>query len=218
MSGFIPLKFERLDRDEQFKRAHAFFEQCKIRRTVREFSSENLPEELIDLLIRTAGTAPSGANKQPWTFVVVSDPDLKKRIRIAAEKEEKLNYDRRFTDEWLQDLYPLGTDWHKEFLEEAPCLIVVFKQDYGLQEGRKKKHYYVNESVGISVGFLLAAIHDAGLVSLTHTPSPMGFLQEILQRPKNEKAFLLIPVGYPKDGTLVPDIHRKPLNEILVRK
>lgn len=185
---------------------------------MREFSSEPLPDQLLELLIATASTAPSGANKQPWTFVAVRDPETKSQIRKAAEKEEKVNYERRFTDEWLQDLFPLGTDWRKPFLEEAPCLIAVFRQDYGLKGGKQTKHYYVNESVGIAVGFLLAAVHHAGLISLTHTPSPMGFLQEILGRPKNEKPFLLIPIGYPKKAATVPDIQRKSLSEILIYK
>ncbi len=216
--NFIPLEFRRFTSEEQLKRADSFYELCSKRRTVRDFSSEPLQEGLIETIIRTAGTAPSGANKQPWTFVLVTDPEIRKQIRIAAEKEEKLNYEQRFSEEWLDDLEPLGTDWHKPFLEEAPCLIVVFRQDYGFHDDDKTKHYYVMESAGIASGFLVAAIHNAGLVSLTHTPSPMGFLAEILQRPKNEKAFLLIPVGYPKEGALIPDIHRKPLDQILIRK
>jgi nitroreductase len=216
--GFVPLNHIRLTHDEQLKRAEDFFNLCNLRRTVRDFSTEPLPDGLIEMIIRSAGTAPSGANKQPWTFVVVQDPEIKRKIRIEAEKEEKINYERRFTDEWLQDLFPLGTDWHKSFIEEAPCLIVVFRQDYGISDGKQTKHYYVMESVGIAVGFLLAAIHNAGLVSLTHTPSPMGFLQKILERPKNEKPFVLIPIGYPKDGAVVPDIHRKELRDILVIK
>ncbi len=215
---FIPLRLNHYPPEEQTKRARDFFELCNQRRTVRDFSSEPLPEGLIDLLVHTAGTAPSGANKQPWTFVVVSDPEIKRKIRIAAEKEEKISYEERMPEEWLEDLEPLGTDWHKPFLEEAPCLIVVFRQDYGFREEQKVKHYYVSESVGLAVGFLLAAIHNAGLVSLTHTPSPMSFLQEILERPKNEKPYLLIPVGYPKEGARVPDIHRKSLDQILIRK
>jgi nitroreductase len=216
--GFVPLKHKRMTSEEQCKRAEEFFAFYNQRRTVRDFSSDPIPEGVIESIILTAGTAPSGANKQPWTFVVVKDPELKRKIRIAAEKEEKINYERRFTDEWLQDLFPLGTDWQKPFLEEAPCLIVVFRQDFGMREAKRTKHYYVMESVGIAVGFLLAAIHNAGLVSLTHTPSPMGFLQEILDRPKNEKPFVLIPVGYPKEGAEVPDIQRKKLDDILVIK
>lgn len=185
---------------------------------MRDFSSEPLPPGLLETLIKTAGTAPSGANKQPWTFVVVTDSAIKKRIREAAEKEEKLNYDQRFTEEWLEDLEPLGTDWRKPFLEEAPALIVLFRQDYAHRDGRKVKHYYVSESVGIAAGFLLAAIHNAGLAALTHTPSPMGFLREILERPENEKPFLLIPVGYPKQDAQVPDIQRKQPDDFIVKK
>ena len=215
---FIPLNFQRLTREEQLHRARDFFELCRRRRTVRDFSSEPLPERLIEIIIQTAASAPSGANKQPWTFVLVTDPSIKKEIRNAAEKEERVNYEKRFPEEWLDDLEPLGTDWHKPFLEEAPCLIVLFRQDYGFRESRKCKHYYVTESVGIAAGFLLAAIHNAGLVALTHTPSPMGFLQEILERPKNEKPFLLIPVGYPKKGAKIPDISRKPVDQILIKR
>jgi nitroreductase len=215
--NFIPYVFQRLTPEEQWARAQSFLELCEGRRTVRDFSSEPIPNGLIELLIRTAGSAPSGANKQPWTFVVVTDPQIKREIRIAAEKEEKDNYERRFPDEWLEDLEPLGTDWHKPFLEEAPCLIVIFRQEYGFRNGQKVKNYYVMESVGLATGFLLAAIHYAGLVALTHTPSPMGFLQTILKRPPNEKPFLLIPVGYPKENAMIPDIHRKSLQQILVK-
>lgn len=191
----------------------------KRRRTVREFSPEPVPFELIELAIKTAGVAPSGANQQPWRFVVVSNPEIKRRIRLAAEEEERENYSGRFPDEWLQALAPLGTDWHKEFLETAPYLIVVFKIDYGVESTpdggeRRIKHYYVNESVGIACGMLLAALHNAGLATLTHTPNPMGFLSEILKRPKNEKPYLLVPVGYPADGVKVPDITKKRFEEI----
>ncbi|MBK6795799.1 MAG: nitroreductase family protein [Acidobacteria bacterium] len=184
------------------------------RRTVREFSPDPVPFELIELAIRTAGSAPSGANQQPWHFTIVSDHDIKRRIRIAAEEEERENYSGRFPDQWLEVLAPLGTDWHKDFLEIAPYLIVVFKIDYGIEKQpdggeRRIKHYYVNESVGIACGMLLAALHNAGLATLTHTPNPMGFLSEILERPKNEKPFLLIPVGYPAEGVKVPDITKK---------
>jgi nitroreductase len=198
------------------RRAQDFFSLCKRRRTVREFSSRPVPQELLETLIRTAGTAPSGANKQPWKFVVVSDPALKHEIRIAAEKEERENYEHRMPPEWLEDLAALGTDWHKEFLDIAPALIVVFSIDYEIDGERQRKNYYVKESVGIAVGFLLAAIHNAGLVSLTHTPSPMNFLQKILNRPRNERPFLLIPVGYPAENVTVPDIQRKPIEEIVL--
>ena len=212
---FIPLSFKEYRSEESRRRAAEFYELCSRRRTVREFSNRPVPRELIETLIRTAGTAPSGANKQPWKFVVVTDPDLKQKIRIAAEREEKESYEHRMPQSWLDDLAELGTDWHKEFLEVAPCLIVVFKERYRIEEGVQKKNYYVEESVGIACGFLLAAIHNAGLVSLTHTPSPMNFLHQILHRPANEVPYLLIPVGYPAEGAVVPDIQRKGLEEIL---
>jgi nitroreductase len=216
---FIPLEFKRLEAEEQRRRAVEFYELMKRRRTVREFSPEPVPFELIELAIKTAGVAPSGANQQPWRFVVVSNPEIKRRIRLAAEEEERENYGGRFPNEWLQALAPLGTDWRKEFLEIAPYLIVVFKIDYGVeraQDGRERKikHYYVNESVGIACGMLLAALHNAGLATLTHTPNPMGFLSEILKRPKSEKPYLLIPVGFPADGVKVPDITKKSFEEI----
>jgi nitroreductase len=219
---FIPLRFERLQPEEQQRRAAEFEERLKPRRTVRHFSSEPVPFEFIETAIRIAGRAPSGANQQPWAFVVVSNPDIKRKIRRAAEEEERRNYDSRFPDEWLQALAPLGTDWHKEFLEIAPYLIVVFRQDFGLDRGdadseRKVKHYYVQESVGIACGFLLAALHWMGLATLTHTPSPMGFLSRILERPPNERPYLLIPVGYPAADAEVPDIPKKPLSEIMPR-
>jgi iodotyrosine deiodinase len=217
--NFIPINFERLAPVAQQQRAAEFYELMQRRRTVRDFSSEPVPFDLIKLAIQTAGTAPSGANQQPWHFVVVSNPEIKRQIRLAAEAEERENYSGRFPDEWLRALAPLGTDWHKEFLEIAPYLIVVFKQDYGLEilpdnSERKIKHYYVNESVGIAVGLLLAALHNAGLATLTHTPNPMGFLSEILQRPKNEKPYLLIPVGYPTPDAQVPDITKKSFAEV----
>lgn len=213
---FIPLQFQSYSIEEQRRRAKEFFDLCNRRRTVREFSNKPVPRELIEMLIATAGTAPSGANKQPWKFVLVDDPEVKKQIRIAAEKEEKESYERRMPQDWLDDLEPLGTDWHKEFLEVAPYLIVVFREKYRVEDGVQKKNYYVDESVGIACGFLLAAIHNAGLASLTHTPSPMNFLREILRRPPNEVPYLLIPVGYPADTAVVPDITRKPLHEILI--
>lgn len=213
---FLPLDFKMYSEEEQLRRAKDFFELCKRRRTVREFSDKLVPRELIETIIATAGTAPSGANKQPWKFVLVDDPELKKKIRIAAEAEEKESYERRMPQDWLDDLEPLGTDWHKEFLEVAPYLIVVFREKYRIEDGKQRKNYYVDESVGIACGLLLAAIHNAGLASLTHTPSPMNFLREILQRPINEVPYLLIPVGYPKEGAVVPDIHRKSMGEILI--
>ncbi|MBI4893195.1 MAG: nitroreductase family protein [Acidobacteria bacterium] len=186
------------------------------RRSVRAFSDEPVPFELIEAAIRAAATAPSGANLQPWTFAAVGDAATKRRIRQAAEAEEKLNYEQRMPEEWLEALEPFGTDWHKPFLETAPWLIVVFRQDYGLAGESRRKHYYVQESVGIATGLLLAALQMAGLATLVHTPSPMGFLAEILERPKNEKAFLLIPVGYPAEGAEVPAIGKKPLQDVLV--
>ncbi len=221
---FVPLDFARLAEEEQRRRARDLYELMSRRRTVRAFSSEPVPMELIEWAVRTAGTAPSGAHQQPWRFVVVSDPKVKQSIREAAEAEEKENYERRMPEEWKETLAPFGTDWHKEFLEIAPYLIVVFRIDYGLSRAAlddgtlvKRKHYYVVESVGIAVGLLLTALHHAGLATLTHTPSPMKFLRDILDRPQNETPFLLIPVGYPAEGTEVPDLKRRPLEEILVR-
>ncbi|MFX0182113.1 MAG: nitroreductase family protein [Candidatus Hodarchaeota archaeon] len=205
--------------DEILERARSFFQKFNQRRSIRQFSRKPVPREVIENLIKTAGTAPSGANKQPWTFVVVSDPELKHKIRITAEKVEKGFYKQRISEEWRQDLLPLGTGWHKPFLEDAPYLIVVFQQNYRIDEqGRKRKHYYVIKSIGIAVGFLIMAIHNAGLVTVPHTPSPMGFLREILDRPKNEKVFAILPVGYPIENVQVPDIKRKKLSDILVWK
>jgi len=204
--------------DERIARAKSFLDTARQRRTVREFSPDPIPDTVLTLAIEAAASAPSGANQQPWTFVVVTNPEVKRKIREAAEKEEYESYHGRMPDEWLRALAPLETDWHKPFLEIAPALIVVFKQDYGLDaDDRHITHYYVNESVGIACGFLLAALNAAGLATLTHTPSPMGFLREILGRPKNEKPYLLIPVGYPASGCRVPDIRKKSLDEVLVR-
>lgn len=218
----IPLRFERLTAEEQIRRAREFYTLMNRRRTVRSFSPEPVPYELIETAIRTAGAAPSGAHHQPWRFGVVSDPKIKRRIREAAELEERENYERRMPEEWLEALAPLGTDWHKEFLEVAPYLIVVFRIDYSLKvddQGKavKAKHYYVMESVGIATGMLIAALHNAGLATLTHTPSPMKFLRDVLGRPVNETPVVLIPVGYPADDATVPDLQRKPIDEILVR-
>lgn len=200
---------------EMKSRATAFRVDLQRRRTVRQFSSRSVPTEIIEECVRCAGTAPSGANLQPWHFVVVSDPEIKQRIREAAEKEEREFYGGRAPQDWLDALAPLGTDQYKPFLETAPHLIAIFAQSYGLTpEGEKVKHYYVQESVGIATGLLINAIHHAGLVSLTHTPSPMGFLNEILDRPANERPFLLLVVGYPAADAVVPEIERKPLREI----
>ena len=211
----IPLNFRRLSPDEQRDAAERFWLRIKTRRTVRHFSPESVPFELIETAIRAAASAPSGANQQPWRFVVVQDPEIKQKIREAAEAEERENYERRFPDDWLEALAPLGTDWHKEFLEDAPYLIVVFRIDYGVEGDRKRKHYYVMESVGIAVGFLLCALHLSGLATLTHTPNPMGFVREILGRPVNERPYVIIPVGYPAEGATVPEITKKPLEEVL---
>lgn len=199
-------------------RSKDFYDWANKRRTVREFSSKEIPQEVVDNILLTANTAPSGANKQPWTFCVVSDPAIKKIIRTEAEKEEKISYDSRMSEEWLEDLEPLGTDWHKPFLEIAPSLIIVFKRSFEVMpDGKKRQNYYVTESVGLACGFLLMAIHNAGLVALTHTPSPMNFLGKILNRPENEKPFLLIPIGYPDEKVMVPDITRKKLEEVEVK-
>lgn len=215
-----PLRFQRLPPETQAAAAQQFCESMQRRRTVRDFSPEPVPFALIESAIRAAATAPSGANQQPWRFVVVSDPEVKRRIRAAAEDEEREFYTHRAPQEWLEALAPIGTDWRKPFLETAPYLIIVFRLDYGLTHDadgaeRKRKHYYVTESVGIAVGMLLSALHIAGLAALTHTPSPMLFLSEVLHRPKNERPFVLIPVGLPAEGAEVPAIGRKPLHEVL---
>ncbi|HRF38101.1 MAG TPA: nitroreductase family protein, partial [Saprospiraceae bacterium] len=186
MSSFLPYLPPRYDATEMLQRSRDFYQEMNTRRTLRMFSDKPVPRELIEQLLMTAGTAPSGAHKQPWTFCAVGDPQIKAQIREAAEKEEYVNYHGRMSEEWLQDLEPFGTDWNKPFLETAPWLLVVFKKSYDLEGEEKKKNYYVNESVGIACGFLLAAIHHAGLAALTHTPSPMNFLQQILGRPDNE--------------------------------
>ncbi|MCH7801107.1 MAG: nitroreductase family protein [Chloroflexi bacterium] len=218
MSGpeFLPLtQYRRYTETEMAQRAAQFCSDIQRRRTVRDFSDHPVPRAIIEDCIRAAGTAPSGANMQPWSFVAVSDPATKRRIRIAAEQEEQEFYDHRAPQEWLDALAPLGTDPDKPFLETAPYLIAIFAQNFGvLPDGRQVKHYYATESVGIATGILLTAIHIAGLVSLTHTPSPMGFLNEILGRPSNERPFLLIVVGYPADDATVPIITKKSLDEI----
>ncbi|MEQ8524272.1 nitroreductase family protein [Gracilimonas sp.] len=213
---FVPLEsYKELPQDEMKQKASEFYELVKRRRTVREFSSRSVPKEVIEKCLLAAGTAPNGANKQPWHFVAVSDPKVKKKIRVEAEKEEHEFYNRRAPEDWLDDLRPLGTDENKPFLEEAPYLIGIFAQSYNLDEdGEKEKHYYVKESVGIATGILITALHNAGLATLTHTPSPMGFLNEIMGRPSHEKPFLLLIVGYPVEGVTVPDITKKSLDEI----
>jgi iodotyrosine deiodinase len=197
-------------------RASEFYECIKRRRTVREFSDQPIPREIIEDCLRAAGTAPNGANMQPWHFVVVSDAATKRKIRVEAEKEEHDFYHRKAPPEWLEALAPLGTNEHKPFLETAPYLIVIFAQTYGvLPDGRKVKHYYAQESVGLATGILITAIHQCGLASLTHTPSPMGFLNDILDRPSHERPFLILVVGYPAEDALVPVITKKPLDEFV---
>lgn len=211
----VPYSPERLTIEESRKRAQEFYVKMDQRRTVRHFSDRDVPDDVIETIVMTASTAPSGAHKQPWQFCIVRDKNFKKRIREAAEKEEQQSYHVRMPQEWKDDLEVLGTDWEKPFLEIAPVLIVVFKRSYEIIDEQKKNNYYVTESVGLASGFLLAAIHNAGLVALTHTPSPMNFLSQILERPSNEKPFLLIPVGYPADDCMVPKLTRKPENEVL---
>jgi len=214
--GFIALQnYVEFSKQEMIKRANDFFRHMKNRRTVRDFSDKPVPREVIESCLLTAGTAPNGANMQPWHFAVVSNSAIKKTIREAAEKEEEAFYEHRAPDDWLEALAPLGTDRHKPFLETAPYLIVIFAQSHGLKEdGQKVKHYYVQESVGIATGMLITAVHHAGLVSLTHTPSPMGFLNQILGRPSYERPYLILVVGYPAEDAKVPDIHKKSLEEI----
>ena len=199
------------------ERAKQFLQTMETRRSVREFSSEPVPRELIEVAIETASTAPSGANRQPWKFVAVGNLEIRRRIRVAAEAEEKVSYEQRMPGEWLEALAPLGTDWPKPFLETAPWLVVVFADAYGvLEDGSKQKNYYVQESVGIACGLFIAALHQMGLATLTHTPSPMGFLSEILKRPKNERPYILFPVGYPAEGAKVPVIKKKSLEQVAV--
>lgn len=211
----VPYRHEIYPESEMILRARTFFELMDKRRTVRHFSDKNIPDALIDQLIMTASTAPSGAHKQPWTFCVVRNKEMKRRIRVAAEKEESESYNNRMPQEWLDDLAALGTDWQKPFLEIAPALIIVFKRSYEIDGEHKRNNYYVAESVGLACGLLLAAIHNAGLVALTHTPSPMNFLATILERPSNEKPFLLIPIGYAAEDCVVPKLTRKPENEVI---
>jgi iodotyrosine deiodinase len=214
---FVPYHPETYEDAEMTDRSNEYCAWLNGRRTVRQFSDKPVPRRVIENLLLTASAAPSGAHKQPWTFCVVGDPKTKKSIRCAAEEEEYESYHGRMSQEWLEDLEPLGTDWHKPFLEIAPWLIVVFRRSYETDaEGRKHQNYYVQESCGLACGFLLTAIHHAGLVALTHTPSPMNFLSQILERPENEKPFLLIPVGYPAENCQVPDLRRKTLEQIAV--
>ena len=212
---FVAYSKESYDEMMTLKRSKDFYEWMDKRRTVRDFSDKPIAKEVIENIILAASTAPSGAHKQPWTFSIVSNAEIKKQIRIEAEKEEYESYNGRMPAEWLADLRPLQTDWKKEFLETAPYLIIVFKKSYELKpDGSKANVYYANESCGISCGYLLTAIHHAGLVALTHTPSPMNFLSKVLNRPENEKPFLLVPVGYPLEECFVPDLKRKLLEQI----
>ncbi len=214
---FIPYRRDRFPADEMSRRANDFFELIDTRRSVREFSPDPVPRELIETAIRTASTAPSGAHRQPWKFVAVSDPAIKHRIRVEAEAEEKETYSNRMSDEWRQALAPIGTDWRKPFLEVVPWIVVCFEELYKVDdEGNKSKNYYVPQSVGLACGFFIAALHNMGLATLTHTPSPMKFLNNILGRPVNEKPYILFPVGYPAPDATVPDLARKPLEEVSI--
>lgn len=214
--SFIPYKQKELTQSEQLKVSENFYNNLNGRRSVREYSDKPVDIKVIENIIKTASTAPSGAHKQPWTFCVISNNELKAKIREAAEEEEKQNYAGRMSERWLEDLEPFGTNWEKPFIDIAPYIIVVFKRAYEIIDGEKRNNYYVNESVGIASGMLIAAIHNAGLCTLTHTPSPMNFLAKALNRPENERAFLLMPVGYAADDAQVPDIKRKALDEVMV--
>ena len=213
---FIPYEPLNYTEQEMIDRSEEFFQFMDKRRSVRDFSSKPIPKEVIENIIKTASTAPSGAHKQPWTFCVITNAELKSKIRELAEEEEKKSYGGRMSERWIKDLEPLGTTWVKEFIDVAPYIIVVMKRVYEHDGDEKYNNYYVNESVGLASGFLIAAIHNAGLVTLTHTPSPMNFLTKALNRPDNERPFLLLPLGYPKEGALVPDIERKPLGDVVV--
>ena len=212
---FIPYNKQSYSEAETLTRSVEHLSYMDKRRTVRDFSSEPIPKQILENIIMAASTAPSGAHKQPWTFCVVTNPELKSKIKAAAEEEEYESYNGRMPEDWLEDLSYLGTDWHKPFLETAPALIIVFRKSYDLIDGKKRNNYYVTESVGLACGFLLEAIHYCGLVALTHTPSPMNFLTKLLNRPENEKPFLLIPIGYPTENTMVPDLKRKDENEVI---
>ncbi|MEZ4923169.1 MAG: nitroreductase family protein [Crocinitomicaceae bacterium] len=212
---FIPYSVPSYTEEEMKERAKSFYSFMDSRRSVREFSDKDVPREVIENIIKTAGTAPSGAHKQPWTFCVIRNAELKHKIRELAEEEERINYAGRMSDRWIKDLEPFGTDWVKEFIDIAPWIIIVLKRSYDFDEkSEKTQNYYVNESVGIAAGMLIAAIHNAGLVTLTHTPSPMNFIAKALERPDNEKPFLLLPVGYPAENCKVPDLKRKDFKDI----
>lgn len=212
--AFIPYLGASFSIEESELRAATYAADLQKRRSVRDFSSQDVPRTLIENLIKAAAAAPSGANRQPYTFCAIANPKIKKKIREAAEKEEFINYNGRMDPQWINDLKPLGTNWHKPFLETAPWLIVVFRKGYDMESDGKHQNYYVQESVGLACGFLLTAIHQAGLITLTHTPSPMAFLQKILKRPENEKPFLLLPVGYPAKDAQVPNLRKKSMDEV----
>ena len=214
---FIPYNPKQYSEDQQFQRGKEFYQQMDKRRTVRQYSTKPVPRELIELAIKTASTAPSGAHHQPWRFVVISDPALKSLIRDAAEEEERKGYESRMSEEWLSALAPLETNAEKEHIDQAPWLVVLFEETYSHNEdGSVRKNYYVKESVGIAAGMFITALHNMGLCTLTHTPSPMGFLRNILGRPKNEKPFILFPIGYPSENCEVPDLTRKSLEEVSI--
>jgi nitroreductase len=215
---FVPFAPVRFSEDEMRERAAAFYDRMALRRSVREFSTDPVPRDVIETAILTAGTAPSGAHQQPWTFALVGDAETKRRIRLAAEEEERTNYlDGRMPEDWQEEIARLGTSWRKPYLEDAPWLVILFEQRYGVDDtGERTKHYYVKESVGIAAGVFIAALHNAGLATLTHTPSPMAFLTRLLDRPANERPFILFPVGYPAEGTVVPKLERKTIDEIRV--
>lgn len=207
---FIPYQGENFSEKEMMQKSTDFYNWADKRRSVRDFSSKEVPLEVMENIILTASSAPSGAHKQPWTFCLISNKELKAKLRESAEEEEKKSYGGRMSEEWLKDLAPLGTDWQKEFIDVAPWIVVIMKRIYEVDEaGKKHNNYYVSESVGIATGFFLMAVHNAGLVALTHTPSPMNFISKVLERPENERPFLLIPVGFPAEKVLVPDLKRK---------
>ncbi len=212
---FLPYRFERLPPDEMLLRARSYYEVVNRRRSIRHFSDRPVPKQLIELAIRTASAAPSGAHRQPWRFVAVSDPEIKHEIRIRAEREEKISYQGRMPPDWLETLEPLGTNWEKPYLDICPWIVVVFAELHGFDaKGARRKNYYVQESVGVACGFFITALHHMGLHTLTHTPSPMAFLSEILQRPANERPYILFPIGYPAAEAMVPDLKRKTLDEV----
>ncbi len=214
----IPLEFALMSVDEQKTRADTFYQEMDQRRSVRFFSDDPVPRHLIEQAIRTASTAPSGAHRQPWRFVLIGDADVKREIRVAAEEEEKENYEGgRLPEHWREALEPLGTDWHKEFLEIVPWIVVMFEERYGVNDDGSRRHnFYVKESCGIAAGMFIAALHHMGLATLTHTPSPMAFLTKLLGRPENERPFCMFPIGYPADDCVVPDLVRKPLDDVMV--